>query len=123
MDQKELERQRDEASRKKLAEHLARMQKLGRVPTEEDDAEEERRFQNDWNRWKQQYAGRVVSVQVQTVDPDADYKLLGLTRKATDKDIRRTFHKLAQKAHPDHGGDPDKFHALMMAYQRLTGGK
>src|SRR5690554_6823209 len=103
MDQKELERQRDEASRKKLAEHLARMQKLGRVPTVKDDAEEESRFQNDWNRWRQQYAGRVVSVQVQTVDTDADDKLLRLTRKATDKDIRRTFHKHAQKDNPDNG--------------------
>ena len=82
-----------------------------------------RRLSHTSNSSSQKISGRVVSVQVQSVDPDADYKLLGLTRKATEKEIRRTFHTLAQKAHPDHGGDADKFHALMMAYQRLTGGK
>ena len=123
MDDKELARQRDEASRRKLNEHLEKMRKLGRVPTEADDAQEERTFQQDWQRWKQQYSGRVVSVRVEKVDPDADYKLLGLTRKASVKDIRRAFHTLAKTAHPDHGGDADKFHALMMAYERLTGGK
>ena len=123
MNQKELERQRDEESRRKLNEHLRKIRKLGRVPTAADDAEEERSFQKDWQQWKQQYSGRVVNVRVETVDPDADYKLLGLTRQATDKEIRRAFYKLAKTAHPDQGGNAEKFHHLMMAYQRLSGGK
>jgi len=123
MKQKDLERQRDEESRRKLNEHLEKIRKLGRVPTEADDAAEERKFQQDWRRWKEQYQGRVVNVRVETVDPDADYKLLGVTRKATDKEIRRAFYKLAKTAHPDQGGNAEAFHQLMMAYQRLSGGK
>jgi DnaJ-class molecular chaperone len=123
MDQKELERQRDEESRRKLNEHLDKIRKLGRLPTEADEAEEERRFQTDWQRWKQQYSGRIVEFKVEHVDPDADYKLLGVTRKATQPEIRRAFYKLAKTNHPDQGGNADKFHHLMMAYQRLSGGK
>lgn len=123
MDRKEQERLRDEESRRKLAEHLEKIRKLGRLPTEADEAEEERNFQRDWERWKQQYRGRIVNLHTEQADPDADYKLLGLTRKATDKEIRRAFYRLAKSAHPDQGGNAEQFHALMMAYQRLTGGK
>lgn len=134
MDQKDLERRRDEESRRKLNEHLAKIRKLGRLPTEAEDAaaerlraearqEEERAFQHDWQRWKQQYAGRVVEFKVEHADPDADYKLLGVTRKSTPAEIRRAFYKLAKTNHPDQGGSADRFHQLMMAYQRLSGGK
>ncbi len=134
MDQKERERQRDAESRRKLNEHLAKIQKLGRVPTETEEAdaerlrgearqEEERVFLRDWQRWKQQYAGRVVEFKVEQVDPDTDYKLLGVTRKSTPAEIRRAFYKLAKTNHPDQGGNADRFHLLMMAYQRLSGGK
>jgi hypothetical protein len=126
MAKSEEERRRDEESRRKLEAHLARMNKLGRVPTESDDAEEQRHFQSDWERWKKQFAGRVFEFREMAhrpADPNADHKLLGVSTKATQAEIRRAFYKLAKTNHPDHGGDAERFHDLMMAYQRLSGGK
>ena len=37
------------------------------------------------------------------------YDVLGVKRDASDKEIKTAFRKLAQKYHPDAGGDEDKF--------------
>jgi molecular chaperone DnaJ len=55
------------------------------------------------------------------------YELLGVTRKATAKDIRAAFRKLARKYHPDlNPGDKaaeEKFKQLQEAYDVLSDGK
>jgi molecular chaperone DnaJ len=55
------------------------------------------------------------------------YGLLGVTRKATAKDIRTAFRKLARKYHPDlNPGDKsseDKFKQLQEAYDVLSDSK
>src|ERR1700739_3900775 len=52
------------------------------------------------------------------------YELLGVTRKATAKDIRNAFRKLARKYHPDlNPGDKaseEKFKQLQEAYDVLS---
>lgn len=35
------------------------------------------------------------------------YKILGVPRDATDKDIKKAFRKLAVQYHPDKNSDPD----------------
>jgi len=123
-EQSEQERLRDAESRRKLEEHLAKMKKLGRVPTPEDDAREEREFRSDWEKWKQSYGGRVIDLsRAPQADPNADFKLLGVSPKATSAEMRRAFYKLAKANHPDHGGNPERFRALMEAYQRVSGGR
>ncbi len=53
-------------------------------------------------------------------DPADPYSLLGLDRAATDAEIRRAFRRLARLAHPDAGGDRERFVALRRALDVLT---
>ncbi|MEK7208855.1 MAG: molecular chaperone DnaJ [Patescibacteria group bacterium] len=49
------------------------------------------------------------------------YEILGLTRNATSEEVRKAFHKLAHKYHPDKkGGDESKFKEVNEAYQILS---
>ena len=48
------------------------------------------------------------------------YAILGVDRKATKEDIKKEFHKLAQKHHPDKGGDENKFKEVTEAYSILS---
>jgi molecular chaperone DnaJ len=51
------------------------------------------------------------------------YQTLGIDRKATDKDIKSAFHKLALEFHPDRNKDPgavDKFKEITAAYETLS---
>ena len=52
---------------------------------------------------------------------DTDYyKVLGLTSSATEKEITRSYRKLAKELHPDtHPGSEEKFKALSVAYDVL----
>lgn len=48
------------------------------------------------------------------------YKILGIQKGATESDIKKAFHKLAHKYHPDKGGDEKKFKEINEAYQILS---
>ena len=48
------------------------------------------------------------------------YEVLGVTKSATQEDIKKAFHKLAHKYHPDKGGDEKKFKEINEAYQVLS---
>src|SRR3954469_3785908 len=51
------------------------------------------------------------------------YETLGVTKKASEDEIKKTFHTLAKKHHPDtHGNDPakvKKFQEISGAYEIL----
>ena len=52
------------------------------------------------------------------------YDVLGLARGASKDDVRKAFHKLAHKYHPDKkGGDEAKFKEINEAYQVLSDDK
>lgn len=51
------------------------------------------------------------------------YDILGVEKKATKDDIKKAFRKLAQKHHPDKGGDEAKFKEITEAYSILTDDK
>lgn len=42
------------------------------------------------------------------VDTQKFYDILGVTKEATQDEIRKAYRRLALKEHPDKGGDPDK---------------
>lgn len=49
------------------------------------------------------------------------YNILGIDKKASKDDIKKAFHKLAHKYHPDkNGGDEAKFKEVNEAYQVLS---
>ena len=47
------------------------------------------------------------------------YEILGVSRDASPEEIKRAFHKLAHKHHPNKGGDEKKFKEINEAYQVL----
>ena len=47
--------------------------------------------------------------------------LLGLPPAATTADIKRRFRTLANRYHPDHGGESERFIELMDTYEKLLG--
>lgn len=51
------------------------------------------------------------------------YAVLFVTTNAPPEVIKAAYRALAQKHHPDHGGDPEKFREIDEAYKTLTNGK
>ena len=52
------------------------------------------------------------------------YKILGIEKNASKTDIKKSFHKLAHKYHPDKkGGDESKFKEINEAYSILSNDK
>lgn len=48
------------------------------------------------------------------------YEILGITKTASQEEVKKAFHKLAHKYHPDKGGDEKKFKEINEAYQVLS---
>jgi hypothetical protein len=46
-------------------------------------------------------------------------RVLALSSTADRDDVKRAYRRLAQEHHPDRGGDPDTFHEIARAYERL----
>lgn len=54
------------------------------------------------------------------VDNDALYALLEVPKTATMTEIKKGYRNIAKKAHPDKGGDVEKFKEINMAYEILS---
>ncbi len=51
--------------------------------------------------------------------PKDYYKALGVSRSATEAEIKAVYRKLAVEHHPDRGGDADQFHDIGEAWSVL----
>ena len=47
------------------------------------------------------------------------YNILGVTKNASDKDLKQAYKKLSMQHHPDRGGDESKFKEINEAYSTL----
>ena len=52
--------------------------------------------------------------------PSDYYDVLGVSRTASQDEIKAAFRRLALEHHPDKGGDPEKFKKYNEAYQALS---
>lgn len=53
-------------------------------------------------------------------DTNKYYDLLGISKNATDADIKKAFRKQAMVHHPDKGGDPEMFKLISKAHEVLS---
>jgi len=54
------------------------------------------------------------------VDTEAFYEELGVSKNATEREIKKAWRKLARTHHPDRGGDPELFKKKEAAYDVLS---
>lgn len=50
------------------------------------------------------------------------YHTLGVSRNASEDDIKKAYKKLAMEYHPDRGGDQEKFKEVTAAYEQIKNG-
>ena len=48
------------------------------------------------------------------------YETLGVTKEASDIEIKKKYRELSMKHHPDRGGDTAKFQEINAAYETLS---
>ena len=53
---------------------------------------------------------------------DTLYKELAVERNSSKAEIKKAYHKLVLKNHPDKGGDAEKFRKIQTAYEVLSDG-
>ena len=48
------------------------------------------------------------------------YEVLGVPASASDDELKRAFRKALRDTHPDTGGDPQRFNAVQLAWERVS---
>jgi DnaJ family protein A protein 2 len=56
----------------------------------------------------------------QAVDTSAFYDMLGVSKTASEGEIKKAYRKLALQHHPDRGGDDEQFKKITRAYEVLS---
>lgn len=75
-----------------------------------------------WEAFKRLHGHRIHEIRPEELAKEADvedYRALGVSPKASFPEVRQAFNRLAKAHHPDRGGDPEKFHTIRVAYERI----
>ncbi len=48
------------------------------------------------------------------------YEILGLDKKCSSEDIKKSYKKMVKSCHPDKGGDPEEFKKVQLSYEILS---
>lgn len=64
--------------------------------------------------------GNNASGNASTENTTNAYSILGVSKTATQGEIKTAYRKLVLKEHPNKGGDPEKFKNVQRAYEELT---
>lgn len=75
-----------------------------------------------WKAWKSAHRGSIHTlspVDLEKMALETDFGLLGLKPGAAKDDVKKAFHALAKKHHPDLGGDAEIFQAMRAAHDRI----
>ena len=62
---------------------------------------------------------RVSAIEITDKEYDP-FAVLNVDREASLNEIKRAYHELGGKHHPDRGGDPEQFKTIAKAYRTLT---
>jgi len=61
-----------------------------------------------------------IAIKEELIENDVDlYAVLGIDHSATSEQIKKAYKKLANKYHPDKGGDEEMFKRINQAYETL----
>ena len=60
-----------------------------------------------------------LSTQLADMEENEAYYTLGVNEKSSSADIKKAYHRLSRKCHPDKGGDKLEFQRLQAAYQEV----
>lgn len=63
---------------------------------------------------------QIVDEEREPADTNKLYELLEISKEATSQEIKKAYRKIAMKAHPDKGGDVEKFKEINQAYEVLS---
>jgi hypothetical protein len=135
-----------EENRRKLQEHLEKLKRFGGKPPKEEPPDPAQaqdaprtggkgeeppipepprmdpRRKEKWEAFKRLHGHRIHEIRPEEIAQpadQADYRMLGISPKASLEEVRQAFNRLAKLHHPDHGGDPQKFHDVRVAYERI----
>merc|ERR1719460_210543 len=63
---------------------------------------------------------KALKADIDVLESQGPYSMLGVAVDATDADIKKVYRELCLKHHPDKGGDTATFQQLQQAYNQIT---
>ncbi len=72
-------------------------------------------------QWRFDFNQRFTKDEIEEIlNMASPYTILGISKDATNDEIKKAYRKLMLIHHPDKGGDPDTCRKVMAAYQYLV---
>lgn len=116
-EEKEAEEERERRRQRERARQEAKRQEEARRRRAEDAR---RRREAEARKREQERKRREAEVAAEEAAFVNHFEVIGVTSASTASEIRKSYHKLALRLHPDKGGTKEAFQRLQTAYSVLT---